>query len=260
MTLRTSEDWFDQTEIILLIWFITGRHNFADNNTLYCNIWKCTHIVNISSVCRSHRCVLVIEMSWGPYQKCLILCWFHRGIGFLQMEQPFTRSLRAPAPAVIGSHDIWSVGMTRVWQRRGGTVFIPIVSQTLLTVHLGHFFLHLFCVLQTFLRASNDRDQTGWQFSSVDWDQEQTEGEREEETEIAPGLWSYRTAKCVWRDTTLPGKFLRNKIFSQNISLWDLQTSWSKIQWAHCRLNSKMHVRLWGKLEGAWRWEPNFSG
>lgn len=43
--------------------------------------------------------------------------WFHRGIGFLQMERPFTRGLRAPAPAVSGSHDIWSVGMTRVWQR-----------------------------------------------------------------------------------------------------------------------------------------------
>lgn len=110
-------------------------------------------------------------MSWGPYQKCIILCRFHRGIGFLQMEQPFTRSLRAPAPAVIGSHDIWSVGMARVWQRRRGTIFIfiPIVSQTYLTVHLGCFGI-------CFVSSKLGRDQTGWHIFSVDWDQELTEG------------------------------------------------------------------------------------
>lgn len=91
-------------------------------------------------------------MSWGAYQKCIILRWFHRGIGFLQMEQPFTRSLRAPTPAVIGSHDIWSVGMTRVWQRRGSTVSIPIVSQTNLLC-ISAVFLHLFCALRTSLRS-----------------------------------------------------------------------------------------------------------
>lgn len=88
-----------------------------------------------------HICVLV--MSIGPYQKSIILCWFHRGIGFLQMEQPFTRSLRAAGPAVIGSHDIWSVGMTRVWQRRGGTIFIPIVSQANLLISSAVFILGL---------------------------------------------------------------------------------------------------------------------
>lgn len=37
-------------------------------------------------------------------------------------------------------------------------------------------------------------------------------------------------------------KFQRNKIFRQNISLWDLQTSQSKIQRAHCTAYSKMQV------------------
>ena len=131
MTLRMSDDWFYPTEIIHLICCIRGRHNSPDNYTLNpLQQFGNKIILNISQLCRFHRCISVIEMSWGPYQKCLILCWFHRGIGFLQMEQPFTRSLRAPAPAVIGSHDIWSVGMTRVWQRRGGPIFIPIVLRT----------------------------------------------------------------------------------------------------------------------------------
>lgn len=103
--------------------------------------------VNISYICWLHRCVLVIEMSWGPYQTCLILHWIHRGIGFLQMERPFTRCLRAPAPAVIGSHDIWCVGMTRVWQRRNHPYshrhLSPSPQQKLFTLHVSLF---LFCI------------------------------------------------------------------------------------------------------------------
>lgn len=41
---------------------------------------------------------------------------FTEGLGFRRWREPFTRSLHT---AVTGSHDIWSVGMTRVWQRRG---------------------------------------------------------------------------------------------------------------------------------------------
>lgn len=58
------------------------------------------------------------------------------------MERAFTRSLRAPGPAAIGSHDIWSAGMTRVWQRRGGTLSIPIAE--LLLSNICIFFYKLF--------------------------------------------------------------------------------------------------------------------
>lgn len=137
------------TEIIICCIRKAYFLNNDAHNTLQHLEVRSVCLVNISKVCRFHRCVVVIEMSWGPYQKCLILHWFHRGIGFLQMEKPFTRSLRAPAPAVIGSHDIWSVGMTRVWHRQGGTIFIPIVSQTHLVIFLS--------ILQTFLRASTQK-------------------------------------------------------------------------------------------------------
>lgn len=114
-------------------------------------------------------------MSWGPYQKCLILCWFHRGIGFLQLEQPFTCSLRAPTPAVTGSHDIWNVGMTWVWQRQGGTIFIPIVPQMFFFFFcVSQTFLDLFCVLQTFLSPSTyvEVRQYTVAYFTREWDQE----------------------------------------------------------------------------------------
>lgn len=70
--------------------------------------------------------------------------------------------------------------------------------------NISQHFLHLFCVPQTFLRASTDGDQTGLQIFSVDWDQELTEGGER----IAAGLWN-----IICRGTTVPGKVLRKKYF-----------------------------------------------
>lgn len=39
-------------------------------------------VVNISKAAAPHMCVLVIEMSWGPYQKYIIPAGFTEGLGF----------------------------------------------------------------------------------------------------------------------------------------------------------------------------------
>lgn len=86
-----------------------AAETFANVRTVYT-------VVNISKAAAPQMCVGNRNVL-GTLSKVHNPCWFHRGIGFLQMERPFTRGLGAPAPAVSGSHDIWSVGMTRVWQR-----------------------------------------------------------------------------------------------------------------------------------------------
>ena len=84
---------------------------FANFDTVYT-------VINISKAAAPQMC-LGNRNVLGTLSKVYNPRWLHRGIGFLQMERPFTRGLRARAPAVSGSHDIWSVGMTRVWQRPG---------------------------------------------------------------------------------------------------------------------------------------------
>lgn len=81
----------------------------------FANVHTVKTVVNISKATARQMCVGNRNVL-GTLSKVYNPRWFHRGIGFLQMERPFTRGLRAPAPAVSGSHDIWSVGMTRVWQ------------------------------------------------------------------------------------------------------------------------------------------------
>lgn len=145
------------------------------------------------------------------------------------MEQPFTRSLRAPAPAVIGSHDIWSVGMTRVWQRRGGTIFIPI--QTFFSLYIFAIFAFLLCPpnFSESYRGSIYRDQRVWikvRANREDWD--------------CCGPLKLQDCNIFWRDTAWKVSekvFVLNSIpFRRNIccSLWDLQTSQSKKHIVHC--------------------------
>lgn len=118
-----------------------GEHEFPDLGSVHCNNYNYIIFSKKSSGLWSHRCVLVSRTLSKVFNPSLRSQrdWVSAD-GAALHTQPVCTS-----PAVIGSHDIWSVGMTWVWQRQGGTIFILVVSQIFL-LGVSAIFAFLLCV------------------------------------------------------------------------------------------------------------------